>query len=82
MVKNLPGMQKTAYNAGDPGSIPELGRSPKRGEGNANPPQYSCLGDFMDRGVWQASVYAVAESDMTKHTHRSMKMSLGKQVNL
>ena len=36
----------------------------------------------MDRGVWQASVYAVAESDMTKHTHRSMKMSLGKQVNL
>ena len=24
MVKNLPGMQKTAYNAGDLGSIPEL----------------------------------------------------------
>ena len=30
-----------AYNAGDPGSIPGLGRSP--GEGNGNPLQYSCL---------------------------------------
>ena len=28
-------------NAGDPGSIPGLGRSP--GEGNGNPLQYSCL---------------------------------------
>ena len=31
VVKNPPA------NAGDPGSIPELGRSP--GEGNGNPPQ-------------------------------------------
>ena len=30
----------SAYNAGDPGSIPELGRSP--GEGNDNPLQNSC----------------------------------------
>ena len=30
-----------AYNAGDLGSIPGLGRSP--GEGNGNPLQYSCL---------------------------------------
>ena len=28
-------------NAGDPGSIPGLGRSP--GEGNGSPLQYSCL---------------------------------------
>ena len=28
----------SAYNAGDPGSIPGLGRSP--GEGNGNPLQY------------------------------------------
>ena len=34
-VKNLPA------NAGDPGSIPGWERSP--GEGNGNPPQYSCL---------------------------------------
>ena len=30
-----------AGNAGDPGSIPGLGRSP--GEGNGNPLQHSCL---------------------------------------
>ena len=34
---------------------PWLGRSP--GEGNANPLQYSCLGDPMDRGAWQATVH-------------------------
>ena len=33
--------KETAYNAGDPGSIPGAGRSP--GEGNDNPLQYSCL---------------------------------------
>ena len=31
------------------GSIPGLGRSP--GEGNGNPPQYSCLGNPMDKDV-------------------------------
>ena len=31
----------SASNAGDPGLIPGLGRSP--GEGNGNPLQYSCL---------------------------------------
>ena len=31
----------SAYNAGDLGSIPGLGRFP--GEGNGNPLQYSCL---------------------------------------
>ena len=31
----------SAYNMGDPGSIPGLGRS--SGEGNGNPLQYSCL---------------------------------------
>ena len=40
-----------AYNAGDPGSIPGLGRSP--GEENGNPLQYSCLENPMDRGTWQ-----------------------------
>ena len=39
----------TAYNVGDPGSIPGLGRS--SGEGNGNPLQYSCLENPMDRGV-------------------------------
>ena len=38
-----------AGDAGDMGSIPELGRS--LGEGNGNPFQYSCLGNPMDRGT-------------------------------
>ena len=38
----------SAYNAGDLGSIPGLGRSP--GEGNGNPLQYSCLENHMERG--------------------------------
>ena len=39
----------SAYSAGDPGSIPGLGRSP--GEGNGNSLQYSCLENPMDRGT-------------------------------
>ena len=40
----------SAYNAGDPDSIPGLGRS--SGEGNGNPLYYSCLENPMDRDVW------------------------------
>ena len=40
----------SACNAGDPGSIPGLGRSP--GEGNSSPLQYSCLENPMDGGAW------------------------------
>ena len=36
----------SACNAGDPGSIPGLGRFP--GGGNGNPLQYSCLETLMD----------------------------------
>ena len=36
----------SACNAGEPGSIPGLGRSP--GGGNGNPLQYSCLENPMD----------------------------------
>ena len=36
-------------NAGDPGLIPGLGRSP--GEGNGYPLQYSCLENPVDRGA-------------------------------
>ena len=43
----------SACIAGDPGSIPGLGRSP--GEGNGNPLQYSCLKNSMDRGAWWAT---------------------------
>ena len=47
VVKNLPAI---AGDIRDVGSIPRLGRSP--GEGNGNSFQYSCLGNFMDRGAW------------------------------
>ena len=40
-----------ACNAGDLGSIPGSGRSPR--EGNGNPLQYSYLKKSMDGGVWQ-----------------------------
>ena len=58
VVKRLPAMQETC------GLIPWLGRYP--GEENDNPFQYSCLGNPMDRGDWQAIVHGVTkESDMT-----------------
>ena len=31
-------------------------------EGNGNPLQYSCLGNLMDGGAWQATVHGVAKS--------------------
>ena len=37
-------------HVGDQGSIPELGRFP--GEGNGNALQYSCLEKPMDGGAW------------------------------
>ena len=47
-------------NAGDPGLIPGLGRSP--GEGNGNPLQYSCLENPTDGGAWWVTVHGVAKS--------------------
>ena len=50
----------SAYNAGDPGSIPGLRRTP--GEGNGTPLQYSCLENPMGRGAWWAAVHGVTKS--------------------
>ena len=64
VLKNLPA------NAGDAGSIPGLGRS--TGGGNGNPPQYSCLGNPMDRGACWATVPGATESWKylgTEHEH-------------
>ena len=40
-------------NAGNPGLIPWLGKSP--GGGHSNPLQYPCLENSMDRGAWWSS---------------------------
>ena len=58
--------KESACSAGDPGSIPETGRSP--GEGNGNPLQYPCLENPTDGGAWQAT-----ESDTTEQLHSLMK---------
>ena len=55
--------KSSACNAGDPGSIPGLGRSP--GEGNDNPLQYFCLENPMDRGAWRAQSMGSQESNTT-----------------
>ena len=52
--------KESACNAGDPGLIPGLGRSP--GEGKGYPLQYSCLGNPMDEGVWWTTVHGVSKS--------------------
>ena len=63
--------KESACNAGDPGSIPGLGRSP--GERNSNPLQYSCLGNPMNRGAWQATVHGATKNQTWlrdwAHTH-------------
>ena len=52
--------KESACNAGEPGSIPGLGRFP--GEGNGKPLQYSCLENPMDREAWGVRVHGVAKS--------------------
>ena len=49
--------KESACIAGDPGSVPGLGRS--SGEENGNPFQYSCLENSMDRGAWRTIVHGV-----------------------
>ena len=76
VIKNLP------VNAGDPGDrslIPGLERS--AGGGMATPLQYSCLGNPMDRGTWQATVHLVAKLDTTEATEHSTQHHLIRGIN-
>ena len=60
---NFPGGSEgkvSAYNAGDLGSIPGLGRSP--GEGNGDSLQDSCLENPMDGEPWSATGHGAAKS--------------------
>ena len=66
VVNNLPA---NAGDAGDAGSIPESGRSPRGGSGN--PLQYSCLKFHGQSGPAGYSPWGHKESDMTEplNTH-------------
>ena len=59
-------MVESACNAGDPGLIPGLGRSP--GEVNGYPLQYSCLENSMDRGAWWATVHGDHKHDQVTNS--------------
>ena len=47
--------------------FPGSGRSPEGG--NANPLQYLCLKNPVDRGAWQATVHGVADTSRTRVAH-------------
>ena len=49
-------MIESAFSAGDPGSIPELGKSHGGEHGN------SCVENPMDREAWSATVHGVSQS--------------------
>ena len=61
-------VKESACNAGNLGSIPELGRSP--GEGKGYPLEYSGLENSMDYTVH--TVHGVTESDTTEQLSRSL----------
>ena len=61
MIKNLPA------NAGDAGSVPELGRSPREGKGY--PLQYSGLENSVDCIVHGVTKSQTQLSNFHFHTH-------------
>ena len=57
--------KESAFSVGDPGSVPQLGRSP--GEGKGYLLQYFCLENSMGREASvQLQIHGVAESDMAE----------------
>ena len=76
VVKNPPAtagdISKHRFNPWGPGKCP--------GEGNGNPPQYSCLENPMDRGTLQAVVHRVKKSwtllkQLSIHIHTGEDLS-------
>ena len=66
MNRGFPGgavIKNPLANAGDTRDVGLiLGLRRSSGVGNANPLQYSCLENPMDRGVWWATVSGVSKS--------------------
>ena len=71
--------KESACNVQDPGSIPGLGRSP--GKGNGNPLQYSCLGNHHEqRCLAGYSPWGHNELDVTERLTRVGQMACGTLV--
>ena len=47
--------------------VQSLGWEDSPGVENGKTLQYSCLGNLMDRGAWQATVYGAAKVDTTEY---------------
>ena len=72
-------VKESAYNVGDLGSIPGLGRSPGRGHGN--PLQYSCLENpHGQRSLAGCGPWGQKESDMTERTSTAQQHGLRREV--
>ena len=70
----------SAYNAGDLGSIPALGRSP--GGGHGNPLQYSCLENpHGQRSLVGYTPWGCKELDMTKRLSTHAKRFLYRNIS-
>ena len=68
MVKNL------SIDAREAGLIPVSEKSP--GEGNGNPPQYSCLENPMDGEAWRAWQATVHGGRKESHMTERLTLSL------
>ena len=62
--------KESASSEGDLGSVPELGRSPAEGNGNAL--QYSCPDISMDRGAWWARVHGITKTQTQLNDFHSL----------
>ena len=74
VVKNLPA---NAGDAGDTGSIPGSGRSPKGG--NGNPLQYSCLGNSRTEESGGLPPVGVSRVDTINNNTAAAKTSFKRQ---
>ena len=68
---------ESTCSAEGPGSVVGSGRFP--GEGNGNPYQYSCLGNPMDRGAWQATVHGVSRVGHDLVTKQQSSLRVNKE---
>ena len=74
VVKNM------LENAGDTDSISGSGKSPEEGKGNLL--QYFCLGNLMDRGVWQAIVHGVTKNQTQQLNNKNKGSRIQKMKGL